>query len=688
MKPFKATTKPTFPRLFVLKNEQTRLFLKKKKQKDFYFLACFAFCAIASNDTSAQTAEDITVTATRVPTAVENIPAGVTVIDSKTIRQRGYTTLVDALSAVPGVRVAQSGGPGSQASVFIRGTNSNHVLVLIDGVPVNDPADPGGAFNFGVDTLADVERIEIVRGPMSSLYGSGALGGVINIITRHALGEPHGHVTLAGGVPRQGLAQGDVAGGFGIWDYAASLQGLSQLGFDQTPKRETAVYTGERDGDRSKLAQLEIGVTPVQDTRISLLLRARDAKYGYDELSAVAVDAGNATGYDASLFGKLGISSKLFQGFWETTLFITRLQDDRRYTTTLSPLDPNANIADDRYHGRRTDAQWNNTLHLPDSSWATANSITFGYEHAADQVHTKLNENSVFGPYVSAVRAHADTDSGYVGAQTTILRRLALTGQLREDATTIAGNAFTWRVGGVLDVAELLSHLKASYGTGFRAPALYDRYGIDSFGYIGNPSLRPEFSQGYELGVTTDIPLPGRNNAFSVTTTYFNNRIHNLIEILYAPDFLSSTPRNVNRARTQGVEESVTVQLGAWFKADLAYTYTDARDLTSGAQLPRRPYNQASADLRISPLPGVSIVPEIIYTGAFQDYLTSDAGVPGSVIGTSPNGVIFNLNASWQVTPRVQVFAWGKNLANSRFEPVNGYQTPGASFLAGTRLGF
>ncbi len=631
--------------------------------------------------------ENIVVTATRVPSAVANLPAGVTVIDRETIEERGYVSLVDALSAVPGLRVVQAGGPGSQSSVFIRGTNSNHVLVLRDGVPINDPGDPGGAYNFGVDTLADVERIEIVRGPMSSLYGTGAIGGVINLITRHGAGAPHGHLTLAAGSPRAGLAQGDLSGGFGIWDYAANAQGLSERGFDQTPVRELPVYTGEVDGDRSKTAQVELGVTPVAGTRFSLLLRARDAKYGYDEVGGIAYDGGNASGYDASLFGRLGVTSKLFDGLWDTSLYLTRLQNDRRYTVTFTPLDPNDADGDSRYHGRRTDGQWNNTIHLPDEGVLTANSLTFGYEHQSDQSDTKINTLSGGFPYQSSVRAHDDSDAGYLGLQSTVLQRLALTGQLREDATSIAGDAFTWRVGGVLDLPEILSHLKASYGTSFRAPALYDRFGIDSYGYVGNPNLRPERAQGYEAGVTTDLPFSTRYPA-SIGVTYFNNRIHDLIEVEYAPDFLSSSPVNIDSARSQGIETTFTLRAASWLQADLTYTYTDARDLGSHALLLRRPENQGSGNLRITPFPGFTVAPELLYVGRFQDYPAGNDGVPGFVVGRSPAGLIFNLNITWQVTPAVQVFVWGKNLGDSTFEPASGYQTPGASVLAGTRLSF
>jgi vitamin B12 transporter len=633
--------------------------------------------------------ENITVTATRTPSEVVNLAAGVTVIDRATIESRGYVSLVDALSAVPGLRVAQAGGAGAQSSVFIRGTNSNHVLVLRDGVPINDPSDPGGAFNFGVDTLEDVERIEIVRGPLSSLYGSGAIGGVINIITRRGKGAPHGHITLAGGNTSQGLARGDVSGGMGIYDYAASLEAYSTRGFDQTPQRETAIYTGEPDGDRSKQAEVTLGVTPLPDTRFLILLRAGDAKYGYDEPD---FDAGNATGYDASLFGRLGATSKFLDGAWDTSVYLSGLQHDREYTVRYEPTDPNQAQSDDRYHGQRVDLQWNNTIRLPDYGAFAATAATFGYEHINDREDTK-NDDYAFGAPddLSAVKASAVADAFYAGLQTTALQRLAITGQIREDLTSIAGDAFTWRVGGVFDVPELLSRIKASYGTSFRAPALNDRYGSDNYGFgygfIGNPDVRPERGRGYEAGITTDLP-PTRFGTFCVSAEYFHNDISDLIEDELLPNGFDYTPVNIARARTEGLETTITLRAASWLQADVTYTYTDARDLGAGQLLLRRPYNQGSADMRLSPISALTVTPELLYTGSFQDYLTSDTGAEGFTPGLSPNGFIFNLNVSYQLTPAIQLFAWGKNLANSRFEPVNGYQAPGASFLAGTRVGF
>jgi vitamin B12 transporter len=187
----------------------------------------------------ASSGKEVVVTATRVPTDVENLPASVTVVDRTTMEQRDYNTLADALSAIPGLRVVQEGGPGGVTSVFIRGTNSEHVLVLLDGMPINDSSNPAAAFNFGEDVLGDIERIEVVRGPMAAVYGSGAVGGVINLITRK--GTQQGvHFTgdLAGGYPAQVRGVVNASGIEGPVDFSGTFESQSQRGYDTTPPRE------------------------------------------------------------------------------------------------------------------------------------------------------------------------------------------------------------------------------------------------------------------------------------------------------------------------------------------------------------------------------------------------------------------------------------------------------------------
>ena len=427
-----------------------------------------------------------------------------------------------------------------------------------------------------------------------------------------------------------------------------------------------------------------MGVTPFAGTRVALSLRGRNAVSGYDEQGAVTYDGGNATGRDASVSGRLGAVSHLLDDKLTTSLSVARVLDDRHYTVVADAADPNDDTENDHYHGRRTDVQWNNAYALPDMGLADRNVLTAGYGYTADSADTRIDSVSGGYPYLSQTRAQENTNAGYFGVQSRLWQALTLNGQVREDATSDAGDAFTWRAGGVLDIAVVGSRLKASYGTGFRAPALFDRYGVDSYGYVGNPNLRPERSQGWEAGWESDLPEPAAWGSATASVTYFSNRIRDLIELQYSPVYTSV---NVASARTQGVEASLSLRVRDWLEASGSYTYTDARNVQTGARLLRRPYDQAAANVRIMPLPGVSVGGELVYTGAFADYVVGDSGA-GLGTGLSPSGLIFNMTASWQITPRVKLFAWGKNLGNVRFEPVSGYVVPEASGLFGVQVGF
>jgi vitamin B12 transporter len=631
------------------------------------------------------TAPELVVTATRVPTPVVDIPAGVTVIDRQTIEQRGYNTLAEALSAVPGVRVSQSGGAGGVGSVFVRGTNSDQVLVMIDGMPINDPSDPGAQFNFGVDTLGDIERIEIIRGPMAALYGSGAIGGVINLIMRKGQ-EPGMHFTgdLAGGYPPQvrGILNG--SGIEGPVDYSLTFESQSQRGFDSTPQR-MSIFTDVPQGFRDRLLTINLGYTPIDGTRVSLLLRGHSATFGFNNLGSPIFDDANATGTNDTLLGRAGVTSKLFDGTFETGVFVGRLQDDRRFRQLLNALDPNLATEDDRFHGYETDIQWNNTVHLNDlftSNVLSATDLTFGYEYTRDTANVRVNTSSGGFPFAQNANASMTTNSGYAGIQTTLWQRLTFTGQVRQDVV-LNDTPFTWRLGAVLDVPEVLTHFKAAYGTAFRAPTLFDRFGVDSTGFHGNPNLQPETAQGWEAGFVTDLPAFGRADGISVGATYFNEQIQNLIVEQFVP---IETQVNIGSAHIQGVETSLVVRVARWVTLDAEYTFTDAQDADTGERLLRRPQNTASLNAAFTPLPGLVIAPELLLTGAFQDFLIDNNGFSGTTPGTSQHGLIANLTITYDVVPRVQLYATGRNIFNSRFEPVNGFQTPGASFLAGVRV--
>ena len=304
------------------------------------------------------------------------------------------------------------------------------------------------------------------------------------------------------------------------FDYSATLQGQDQRGYDATPQR-MSIYTGVPDPYSELTGTLNLGYTPVDGTRLSLFLRARRATFGFDALGNPTFDNSNSTGNDESLLGRIGVSSKLFNGTYETNAYLGRLQDDRHYTEALNPLDPNQQSNNSRYHSYRTDVQWNNVVHLSDLMDVpslSATDLTFGYEHIADNINVKVNQSFGGFPFQQSARASMTDDALYTGLQTTLLQRLTLTGQIRQD--WVAGNQpFTWRLGAVLDVPEVATRFKAAYGTAFRAPSLFDRFGVDSFGYIGNPNLKPESAQGWELGFTTTVGLA------SFGATYFNEQV-------------------------------------------------------------------------------------------------------------------------------------------------------------------
>ena len=631
------------------------------------------------------TIPETVITATRVPTAPANIPAGVTVIDRAAIEAHGYNSLAQALVDVPGMHVSPSGGLGGQTSVFIRGTNSNHVLVLRDGMPITDAAETTGAFNFGVDTLADVERIEVIRGPMAALYGSGAIGGVINLISRRGT-EPGVHWTgdLAGGYPA--LVRGSVSatGVEGPLDFALTAESQSQRGYDSIPKRQS-VYTGVPQGFRDRILTMNMGYTPIDGTRLSLLLRANAAYFGFDTLGFPTYDNANSNGQTTSLLGRIGGTTHLFQDRLETSVFVGRLQSDRRYQEPLAPVDPNQTASDSRYHSYRTDAQWNNTLHLGDLPGLSASAMTFGYEYIGDTAKVRVNDN--FGGFLfgQAATASMTTNAVYAGLQTTVLDRLALTGQVRHDWVD-GSSPTTWRVGGVYDLKEISTHLKLAYGTAFRAPSLFDRFGIDTSGYVGNPTLKPEESRGWEVGFTTDIAAAGRSDFVSVGATYFDQRVQNLIVGVFAP---VDTEVNLGSAHVHGVETEVTVRPAGWLDLRAAYTLLDTasvgQDASVGSQLLRRPQNEASLDVTVRPTSGLRLITTVTYTGSAHDFLYDNGG-NGIGYGVGQHGLIANVAANYTATPQVELYLNGWNILNSRFEPVNGFQAPGPTVLAGVRV--
>jgi vitamin B12 transporter len=631
---------------------------------------------------------DMIVSATRVPTPAERIPAATTVVTRQDIEDYGYVSLADALAAVPGFRLVQAGGPGQQASGFVRGTNSRHVLVLRDGVPLNDSSDPNGAFNFGNELLGDVERIEVVRGPVSAVYGTAAIGGVVNLITRQAPRDrafaPYGEI--AGGTQRTARGYVGAGGTVGNVDYGVTGQALSTEGFNVIAPRITT-NQGERDGLRAAAMTARMGVTigettpdaAIGMTRIEGLLRWRENTAGLDSMPN---DDPNYTGQDRNWFGYLRSRTELAGGAWTTGFRVSGSHDRRRYTNFPDSL--SASTADDLYTGERRGIAWDNSLRLPTAQGVFTDAVvTFG--GGWDREDVQAAAGSPFFRTVTDARSTAGY--GYLGIQARLFERVDVTASARLDDTEDYGSNTSWRLGAVLELPEIGSRIRASGGTAFKAPSLYQRFGQIGTFFRGNPNLEAETSESWEVGWETDI---GRTATLSAL--YFDNRITNLIN--FDPTF--TTLENIDRARIRGGEFAVTVRPVDWVSVTGSWTVLEARDVATDTPLPRRPRNVASLNARFAPEVGwfgvprsrFVIAPEILYVGAspegaFARYDDNGNSIPTA--GKNPDGWLFNLTASLPVTAQLTAFVEVRNIGNTRYEPANAFVVPGRSAILGMR---
>ncbi|MFM7608121.1 MAG: TonB-dependent receptor plug domain-containing protein, partial [Alphaproteobacteria bacterium] len=434
--------------------------------------------------------------------------------------------------------------------------------------------------------------IEVVRGPVSAIYGTSAIGGVINLITRRApvdrQAQPYGE--LAGGTNYTARGVAGIAGTIGNTDYGVTGQSLSTRGSNAVAPRFTN-NQGERDGFRSAVITarggVNIGETAPANvlgmTRLDGLVTMRENRFGLDNIPR---DDPNYSGDDRNWMGFLRSATELFGGDWTTGLTLSATEDRRRYTNWRDSL--SSDTADELYRGRRERLAWDNTVKLADFGILTANNLVFGVGSENESAFTK----SVLGSFRKDVDRSQRSAFGYIGTQHRLWDRLDVTTALRQDAPDGFDGATTWRLGGVLSLPEIASRLIASGGTAYRAPSIFERYGISNSGFRGNPDLRPEQSTAWEAGIETDIAT-----GFTVSALYFESRVRDLIQA--TSDF--KTNRNIDRAHIQGGEFGLTWRASDSFSARAAWTVQETRNEENGAALARRPRNSASLSPRIAP---------------------------------------------------------------------------------------
>lgn len=600
---------------------------------------------------------DVVVTATRIPTPAADVASSISLITADDIARNQYRTLPDALRSVPGLDVIQSGGPGGVASVFMRGTNSNHTKVLIDGAEANDPSSPTGAFDFSQIQTEDIARIEVLRGPQAALYGSDTIGGVINVITRRGEGPPKVRVSLEGGSFDTFNQSAGVGGSAGRLTYDVSVAHQRVGAVDVTPR--FLVPPGRPvnpDVYDNRTYATRLGYKLTDTLEAGLAVRYVDTSLRSTSDDFLGPEGARTDSVNHELFTRATLHQSAFDGRFDQT-FGVGFTDYRRRILDTAQLAASPSY----FRGNRLKFDWQGNVRVTETQV-----VTLGAEHLRDEL-----DNSI------PVRAHQTDTAGFVQLQSSFGDRFFNTASARYDSYSTFGSRATYRLAPALLFPETGTKIKATVGTGFKAPTLdelYDAY--PSFGFFGNPNLKPETSTGYDGGFEQD--LFGKRIGFGAT--YFHNSIRNLIAV--NDSFTSYS--NVGRASTHGVETYVRYAPADAVSVRADYTYTIARDDDLHQELLRRPKHKASVTGTWQIGEAAQVSATVLYVGPWVDFNRS-----GSQAGLrTPGYVTVNVAASYDIGHGVTAFARIDNLLDRHYQEPLGFLRPGIGVFAGLKGAF
>lgn len=616
------------------------------------FQRCIAFCSflvlitVGTNVSGAEetspeeipTFPPVVVTATQTEVPLRETAASVTLIDENTIEEKRLITVEEALREVPGLTVVQQGGPGATSSVFLRGTESNHTLVLIDGVPVNSPTT--GAFDFADLTVENIERIEVIRGPQSTLYGSDALGGVIQIFTKKGEGPPSGFLSLEAGAYRTFREAAGLNGSTERVDYSLSASRFDTRGFSRANE---LAGNREDDGYENTAFSARLGTDLSEKTRLEWTGRYTNSESELDgcdpDTFFCPVDVRGLILDHRQWVTALGLTTAVREG-WDQHLRVGFNKDDTTFDG--SEIDTSRKWLD-----------WRHDLRL-----GRRNLLTVGYEYES--------QNGKFGDGVDETTVN---HAGYAFNQLRLLPLILNLG-LRYDGNNRYGGETTYKIETAYLVEATATKLRAAYGTGFHGPTLNDLF----FPGFGNPNLEPEKSESFETGIEQAL----WSERVQIAATYFQNRIEDLIVFVFDPTTFVGAPQNVAGAKITGWEFNISARPVERFALSASYTLMNTKDEETGDELVRRPRHQASGSLSIQPANPLRLVLQVRYVGKRFDV--------GNV--EMDDYTVVNLSGTYALHRNVSLFARVENLFDREYEEVTGYGTAGFSGYGGVKVTF
>lgn len=590
----------------------------------------------------------IVVTATRLTMPESDVASAITVVDHAKIAEYENRNVAEVLRGVPGLTVLQSGGPGGTVSPFIRGSLPDQVMVLFDGVKLNDPINVGRGVDLSQIMLTGVDHIEVLRGPQSPLYGSDAIGGVINLIS--ALPEGPAKVTLQGeaGSFDTFAESAGVAGSEQDLHYAA---GVSQFDTAGISRADRANGNSELDGDHTCTLFGRLSWTPRDEFDLDANARWIDSKYQYDDYdfaSGLPVDA-TSWAEQQNLLSRIQGRLALLEG-WDQRLGFS-VADNRR--DDYSPLGASSFAS-----------LWRKMDWQHDIAAGKYNTLTAGLEYQDERGNSRYESAGLideFGEQSQRTTSFFAQDCIKAGAA-------AAAAGLRLDDTSAFGSEVTYRAAPQYTLSSTATRFKGSYGTGFKTPSLFQLYSS-----YGNPNLGPERSTGWDAGIEQGIA----GKFATIGVTWFRNDFRDLIDY----DYLANRYNNVGHAKASGFETFAEIHpLEAWTLRP-TYTYTETLDETTDLPLLRRPKNQAGLDSTYAFTKQMRGTLNLNYVGARRD-------LAGTGDITMPSYTTVNLRGEYDLTKWATIFARIENLFDAQYEEVFGYGSPGIGAYGGVRMVF
>lgn len=605
--------------------------------------------------------EAIVVTGGRTPVGVGEIGRAYTIITGEELERRGVRYVADALRSVPGLAVSRTGSAGGFTQLRVRGSEANQVLVLIDGVEVAQPAS--GEFDLGALMVADIERIEVLRGPQSALWGANAAAGVVSIITRRGRrGTLERGARFETGTDGTLAGLGFIRGGGGSWDASVSAAYRRASGFDVSTAGD-----GEKDGDRN----LTLNAKATWDLGEDVTLGA----------SAHVIDRASETDTQFFFGPGVGLVFDSDSRIEDTNAAFALFGDWRTFDDALT-------------HTLR--------FEFTDTDTASIDSGVTTFRTRGNRLHGSYQASLAFGTdrvghrITGAVELERETNEATTGRQTrdivgfvgeyrgTFFDVLDLQAGIRHDVNDAFRDATTFSVGASLHVAAG-TRLHGSIGRGVTNPTFVEQFGFFPGSFVGNPDLKPERIFEWDVGVEQRL----FDDRLVLDVTYFRGKLTD--EIVFGFDPVAMLPTSVNapgKSRRQGVEVSATLRPVEPLAITATYTYTDAEDGLSGQPEVRRPRHQGSLDATLSLLGGrASLSLGATYTGRQKDFDFTTGSFPAPLTALD-DFVLVNLAASYRVSERVELFARVENLTDTDYEEVFKFSTQGITAFAGLRLSF